>query len=438
MSPTLPVSGWLLASLAGAAAAISATALMGRVPLRYNLRNLIVRWKTTGVTALAFMLVLAPMTIMFGLVDSMNRIVAASGRPGNVLVLADGSTDETHSYLGATDVDALPLNSELQPLLLRDEAGRCLYSREVYVVVNQPLQVGASHGQTERRFVQLRGVEDPEVAAVVHGLELMPGGRWFIPSGVQDLTIEAVLGEAVAREFGYELQGRPLRVGDRFSVGAREWIAVGILQGAGTTFSSEIWAKASLVREFGKEDLYSSMVLCTRNSDTAQAATQILRAFRQSPLWALPETEYYHELSDTNRQFLAIIVFITVVMAIGGILSVMNTMFAAIAQRTQDIAMLRVLGFARWQILLSFLLESLAIGLVGGSLGCALGYLANGWTVTAMMGSILAGGTVLVVELHVDANTLALGVLLSLAMAVLGGLLPSLSAVRLRPLEAFR
>jgi ABC-type lipoprotein release transport system permease subunit len=302
----------------------------------------------------------------------------------------------------------------------------------------QPLPAATSRGETERRFVQLRGVEDPRVAAAVHGLDLLPGGRWFVPAGVQNEAIEAVLGEAVAREFGDELQGRSLRVGDRFEVGPRQWVVVGILKAAGTTFSSEIWAKASLVREFGKEGRYSSMVLCTRDAATAQAATEIVRAFRQAPLWALPETEYYHKLSETNRQFLAIIVFITVVMGIGGILSVMNTMFAAITQRTQDIAILRVLGFARWQILTSFLLESLVIGLVGGSLGCALGCLANGWTVTAMVGSVLSGGTVVLLELHVDANTLALGVLLSLAMGVLGGVVPALAATRLRPLETFR
>ncbi len=60
-------------------------------------------------------------------------------------------------------------------------------------------------------------------------------------------------------------------------------------------------------------------------------------------------------------------------MAIGGIFGVMNTMFAAIAQRTRDIGVLRILGFARWQILVSFFLESLLLALIGGLLGCAIG-----------------------------------------------------------------
>ena len=132
------------------------------------------------------------------------------------------------------------------------------------------------------------------------------------------------------------------------------------------------------------------------------------------------------------------IVFITLVMAVGGVFGVMNTMFAAISQRTEDIGVLRVLGYARWQILSSFLLESLALGLVGGLLGCAIGSLCDGWAVTSIVGSHAGGAKFVVLQLAVTANTWILGLLLSLAMGVLGGLLPAISAMRLRPLEALR
>ena len=69
---------------------------------------------------------------------------------------------------------------------------------------------------------------------------------------------------------------------------------------------------------------------------------------------------------------------LTAIMAVGGVFGVMNTMFAAISNRIKDIGVLRILGYARWQILVSFLLESLVIALLGGLLGCALGSLANG------------------------------------------------------------
>ena len=79
-------------------------------------------------------------------------------------------------------------------------------------------------------------------------------------------------------------------------------------------------------------------------------------------------------------------------MAVGGVFGVMNTMFAAISQRIKDIGVLRILGFARWQILVSFFLESLVLALVGGLLGCALGSLADGWTATSIVCSGQGGG----------------------------------------------
>jgi len=60
-------------------------------------------------------------------------------------------------------------------------------------------------------------------------------------------------------------------------------------------------------------------------------------------------------------------------------------MFAAIEQRTKDIAVLRLLGFQRQEILVSFLLEALLIALIGGLLGSALGYSVNGFSVNASL-----------------------------------------------------
>src|SRR5207245_1526475 len=149
--------------------------------------------------------------------------------------------------------------------------------------------------------------------------------------------------------------------------------------------------------------------------------------------------EYYSRLSQTNRQFLFAIVFVAIIMAVGGVFGVMNTMFAAISQRTKEIGVLRVLGYKRWQILASFLLESLAIALAGGLLGCAVGYLADGWTATSIVqGGQGGGGKSVVLRLVVDHEILMCGLLFTLVMGRLGGLIPALSAMRLRILESLR
>src|SRR5262249_17887520 len=146
------------------------------------------------------------------------------------------------------------------------------------------------------------------------------------------------------------------------------------------------------------------------------------------------ETEYYDKLSETNRQFLFSIMIVAMIMAMGGVFGVMNTMFAAISARTRDIGVLRILGFARWQILMSFFLESLVIALIG----CALGSVADGGEASSIVSGGQGGGKSVLLKLVVDANIVSAGMLFTLLMGGVGGLLPALSAMRLRPLEALR
>ena len=132
------------------------------------------------------------------------------------------------------------------------------------------------------------------------------------------------------------------------------------------------------------------------------------------------------------------IIVVTIFLSIGGVFGVMNTMFAAINQRMKDIGVLRLLGYRRRSILVCFLLESVLIAMIGGLLGVALGSLSDGWTASSIVGSGQGGGKFVVLRLTVDAQVLAVGCLLSLTLGFVGGLIPSLSAMRLSALEALR
>lgn len=312
------------------------------------------------------------------------------------------------------------------------------------MVINQPIPRQPGE-QPRRRFVQVRGIVDPEIAGLVHGLSLLEG-TWFSEAGVRTLArgraeaIEAVLGEGVARELGRDkYQGRQrLQVGDTFELGDRTWVVVGVMASAGSTFDSEVWARQPIVAPMFRKENYSTLVLRTRDADSARILAYHLRNRFKPAVEAQPEREYYAKLSTTNQQFLGAIVFVAVVMAVGGIFGIMNTMFAAIAQRTRDIGVLRILGYRRWQILVSFLLESMLIALAGGLVGCALGSLANGWTASSIVSGGQGGGKSIVLKLVVDASILGTGLLFALVMGVLGGLLPAWSAMRLKPLESVR
>src|ERR1044071_7627674 len=81
------LSLWSLAPLAVGLALASVLAFLGKVPVRYNVRNLQVRWRTTLVTALAFTLVIALLTVMLAFVNGMYKLTQGSGHPEHVIVL---------------------------------------------------------------------------------------------------------------------------------------------------------------------------------------------------------------------------------------------------------------------------------------------------------------------------------------------------------------
>jgi len=441
--------GWTLAAFVLLTLLLSVV----KVPLGYIGRNLVVRWRTTLLTALAFTLVVSLLIVMLAFVNGMYRLTSNSGRDDNVIILSDGATDEIFSNLPPSDIGDM----ENQPGIVRRD-GTPLASRETYMVVNQPL-VRRTVGGQQRRFLQLRGIDDARLTAEVHNLRLLPGGRWFSEVGVEDLppakpgahpetAIQTVLGEGIARELGRDRSPAEqaaarnperLDAGDTFVLSGRTWLVVGVMASSGSTFGSEVWAKRSIIGPmFGKNN-YTSVVVRAADAPAARRLKDYFaRDYRQTALLAQTEMDYYTSLSETNRQFLFAIVFVTIVMAIGGVFGVMNTMFAAISQRTKDLGVMRLVGFKRVQILVALLLESLGIALVGGLLGCALGSLCHGLSATSIVSSGPGGGKFVVLHLTVDANVLLVGLLVALAMGLLGGLLPALSALRLRPLESLR
>jgi ABC-type lipoprotein release transport system permease subunit len=384
-------------------------------------------------------------------VNGLYQITGNAAVPGNIVILSDGAIDESMSNLGnaSSSNPIYLLNEEQKQYVDRDQLGRPLVSLEAYMVAAQPIPETSGTGR-RRRFLLIRGLTDAAMTAQVHRLRLKEGGAWFSEAGVEPLeknkdasesteqAIQAVLGAGMAREMGNDVYKRPLEPGDYFEIGPRKWVVTGVLDSAGSTFDSEVWVKMQIAGPmFGKENWTTCILRTTVPDSGREIADALTKEVNNPKILAQTEADYYSKLDATNKQFLYAIVVVTGILAVGSIFGVMNTMFAAISQRTKDIAMMRIVGFSRFQMLASFFLESLFIAAVGGLLGCALGYLANGWTASSMVSSGMGGRSV-VLKLIVDAPLLGSDMLFTLTMGALGGLLPALSAMRLRPLESLR
>src|SRR5207249_12186862 len=108
-------------------------------------------------------------------------------------------------------------------------------------------------------------------------------------------------------------------------------------------------ADAALVGDSCGKKAYTTVFIRTKDAKFADPVAKYLsnpeKAGKGTTFKAMTEPDYYSALSATNRQFLFAILFVAVIIGVGGVFGVMNTMFAAISQRTKDIGVLRLLGF---------------------------------------------------------------------------------------------
>ncbi len=381
------------------------------VPLSYSYRNLRVRWKTTLMTASAFTLVVAALVVMLAFVRGVEEACTASGEPENVLLLAKGDNDEVMSRLDHVVVSQV----ENTRGVARDAANKPLASRELFMVLqHQDERTGAY------RFLQLRGVLP--VALQVHTVVHVTSGKAFRPN-----QSEVMIGKAVQRETGFQ-------VGDLLEVGRKRWRISGVFEAKGSALESEVWTDLSeLASQFRREGSFSSVVLRAPSAEVAAELSERLAHSRSVRVEAMTETTYYQKQAEGAGVMRWAAWVIAWFMGVGAMFGVMNTMFAAIVQRTKDIAVLRIMGFEAGHILLSFLLEATLIAVLGGGLGLALGYGANGFTQSTVIGARQID-----FSFRIDAGIIGFAGVATVVMGILGGGLPALSAMRIKPLEALR
>ncbi|MBL8823489.1 MAG: ABC transporter permease [Planctomycetia bacterium] len=407
------------------------------IPVSYNYRNLMVRWRTTMLTAIGFTLVVSLLVVMLAFVRGLAALAENSGHPGNVIILKDGTNDELFSEINIDDVHKTLFSLwSGDSLVQRDPDGTVWVSKEVYGIATQEIPSPTPGGRPSYRFIQIRGMEDPDMAGKVHSLNLQPGGEWFNRSGTQ-----CVLGDGIARMLG-------LKVGDTFRPRPGLpplWQVMGILDSAGSPFDSEIWAKREDVgKYFGKDNeetkqsLYTTIVLRLPSYEIASKACEYYRGLPDIKVNAMPEKDYYQKLTENTKTFQVSAIVIAIIMAIGGCFGLMNTMFAAVAQRIKDIGVLRIIGYSKLQILLSFLLESILIAFLGGILGVLIGLGVNGIEQKGQLSSGQGSGKTVVFKMVVDEEVIKVAAIFTIFMGLIGGIIPAVSAMRIKPLDAVR
>ena len=165
----------------------------------------------------------------------------------------------------------------------------------------------------------------------------------------------------------------------------------------------------------------------------AAALKRSLETDRRLNVTVLPEREYYAAQTVSALPIRYLGFFICVIMAVGSSFAAMNTMYAAVARRAKEIGTLRILGFTKSSIMLSFLFESLLLALVGGILACIIVLPLN--NITTGLGNFITFSETSF-NIRIGPSVMAIGLAFSLILGAVGGLFPAMQAARKEILTA--
>jgi ABC-type lipoprotein release transport system permease subunit len=385
------------------------------LPISYNLRNLRVRWQVTLLAVSGIALVVAVFVILLSMVSGFRKVLTATGRADNVVVSQRGSNSELTSWI----------NNERRNRVLVDERiargadGEPLASSEIVVVAN--LLKKADGKPTN---VTLRGVSQ-KAFEVRQGLRVV-AGRNFTP-GLDEVIVGVRIADRVAG----------LAVGDSFKAQKKNWTVVGHFEADGGAFESEVWGDLDVMGpSFQRTGGANSVVFRIRDTALLPAFAEEIRSSRELQHELIDERTYYENQSAAvATPLLALAGFVAIVMGVGAVFGALNTMYAIVSSRTREIGTLRALGFSRRSILVTFLIESVFLALVGGAIGCVLALPASG--IQTGTGNT-AGFAEVAWAFAITPRDLVVGLVFATAMGVIGGFLPSLRAARLPITSALR
>lgn len=385
------------------------------IPLKYNLRSLVVRKRTTAATALGIALVVFVLASSLMLSAGVKKTLGSAGRADVAIVLRKGGDAELMSGIDEPQVGLV----KSMPGVKKDGNAPIGVGEVVAVLALE--KIGAD-GVTN---VQVRGTTEdvkklrPDVT-IVDGRMPAPGSD------------EAMVGKRIRGRFRNVDLGKSLELKKNRTVKV-----VGVFSDNGSSHESEVWTDLDMLRStFGREGGVSSVRVVLESPASFDAFQAAVEQDKRLGLQALRETVYYEKQSEGTSLFITVLgSVIAFFFSLGAMIGAMITMYASIANRQREIGTLRALGFSRFSILLAFLIEAVMLSAIGGVVGAGAS-LAMGLVSFSMLNFASWSEMVFKFEATPEVLVTALGA--ALFMGFLGGLLPAVRAARVSPLAAMR
>jgi putative ABC transport system permease protein len=378
------------------------------LPFDYAVRNLGRSRIRLVLSVLGSALVVLLVIAAGGFVRGMDRALRATGAEQNVMVMGIGSEESVErSEISAATASLI----EASVSGIRTLAGVAYISPEVHVML--PVRAGVEGERAGHAL--LRGITP--AATLVHSNVSLVEGRLARP-GMDELMV----GRMAATTIG--LPESDLRVGGILRIDNRPWTIVGRFAAPGSVLDAEVWAPLADLMAATKRDTVSCVVVTLEPGEAESADIAAFALMRPDlELAAMPEREYYDQLSAFFAPIRAVAWITAALIAIGGLFGGLNTMYAAFASRVRELGTLQSLGFRRGAIITSLVQES-SLATAAGALGaCAVGV----WLLDGVGVRFSAGAFALVV----DTTVVLIGLVSGIALGLIGALPPAWRCLRM-------
>lgn len=385
-----------------------------RIPFLYSFRNLLTRRLTTTLTASGMALVVFVFASILMLAEGLRKTLVNTGSYDNVVVIRKAATSEVQSGVDRQQASIV----ETQPEAAIGANGQRLLAKELVVLINLP-----KRGSNKPSNVVIRGISGSSL--LLRPQVKLAEGRMPRPG-----SSEIIAGQSIAKRF------KGGGVGETLRFGMRDWTVVGTFDAGNTGFSSEIWGDVDQLMQAFRRPVYSSVIFKLRDSSEFAKFKARIESDPRLTLEAKREITYYEDQSKVMAKFLRILgLSLTIIFSLGAIIGAMITMYSAVANRTNEIGILRALGFQRRSILSAFLMEALILGFMGGCAGLFFASFMQLLTISTMNFQTFSE---LAFNFSLNFGIIYKSLTFSLIMGFLGGVLPAVRSARMNIVDALR
>lgn len=383
-----------------------------RIPVKYNLRSLMVRRIGTLMTAMGIGLTVGVVVVMLAMINGLDSTFTETGREDQLIVLRKGAQNEINSYFTSDLFEIV----RLLPGVARNERNDPIAAGELVVVITHPKKAGGTSNLVVRGASEMSFVLRPE-------LKIVEGRRFR--SGLRELIVS----RSVLERF------TGLALGAGLKIHNQEWTVVGIFEADGRANDSEIWSGYRDIAQVWNRPIFSSVLLRVESLQAVESLAKRISDDQRIQLNVLSQKDYFAEQTISSVGLKALVLFIAVIMGIGSSFAIMNMMYGTVMARQQEVATLRALGFRKRSILSSFVMESAALSLAGGLIGCVFATLFNGYSAGTTNFSSFSE---VIFNFRITPMIVFWGMAYSLLMGVVGGFFPARRAASIKLIDVLR